>query len=160
MDKFYKLVKEYVESSMLRGNIVKLDSNISVGDVYKIPVFGSLETFGFEYALLFLKARSYILLHQHINDIEQYKFVSGDIKNTGICLLSEYHEVARVNYDTIIESLKVSKFIIDNYNSYSVDQLNDYLILILEEKEKIIKELLYSSYQDINKCSTKVLKKS
>lgn len=146
MNEFENRMKKLVNNSLLEGNFLMLSSKISQGEIYKIPIISSLETLGFEYAFLYLKKGSGIIKHEHINDIEQYCSIDGDKFNNGICLMEDYHCIDRVKFDTIVETIKVSKYLINNYQNYSLEELNRYLVIILKEKEAMIHSLLKNDY--------------
>lgn len=69
-------------------------------------------------------------MHQHIDNIERYKQLIGDLsvkgnkKKIDICLLGEVHNIDIVGEDTIIQTCKVKHLnLLDDYSSSSFDIL-------------------------------------
>lgn len=92
----------------LYNKIVRLNDDISSGNVYKILEEGNLEEDGFEKGYLFLTLGSSILLHYHRSEKEYYKHIYGDkeaIKGC-FCNIDQSHEITSVNDDTIVRTYK------------------------------------------------------
>lgn len=116
---------KYINGCLQDGLYTKLPDTIAINTVYKIPYSGSLTDDGYEIGFLYIPVGSGIKEHTHINDVERYLCVQGDLRvkgescNNNICLLDQSHDITEVTYDTIIQTCKVSKFalgdkVIDN----------------------------------------------
>lgn len=111
------IIKEmiFVTEQIENNHFSILPNTIANGKVYKIPAFGNLNTDGYEVGYLYLPTGSGIKEHQHINDIERYKLLNGELKinnsvmDTNICLLNNSHCINKVSKPTIIQTCKISK---------------------------------------------------
>lgn len=106
--------KLFVYERISDGKYELLSNDKSSGDVYKVSGFGSLDSTFYEHGFLYLKKGSSILEHVHTNDIEIYQFISGDNKiSDNVCLLGNKHKIDCVSCDTIVETFKLNKNIIN-----------------------------------------------
>ncbi len=157
LNEFKKL---YVRERISDSKYELLSSDKANGDVYKITGFGSLDSNGYEHGFLYLKSGSSILEHLHKNDIEIYRYISGDKINDNICLLGNRHKIDSVKGDTIIETFKLNKNIINM--DFDIDTLNNCLRIQALRYLWRIDELLvmlaynpddlcYSSFEDLSR---------
>lgn len=118
-------VKEKIESKEYKI----LPDTIADGVVYKVSYQGSLEEDGYEMGFLFLPKGSGIKKHKHIEDIEQYVLVSGNLSvggevlNINTCLIGGEHNIDIVLEDTIVATLKLSKRYVDGLGR-SIDDVS------------------------------------
>ncbi len=119
-----------------------LSKNIADGIVYKINCFGNLETDGFEIGYLYLLKGSGIKSHEHINDVERYKRIIGDLVINGnncdkdICMLGKTHGIDCVSKDTIIETCKVSKkYLMETVIPFDSEFFDNMIIQELAKRE-------------------------
>lgn len=113
---------EFIKEQIENNNYIVLPDTISINTVYKINYTGNLNYDGYELGFLFIPNGSGIKEHTHLNDIEQYKLLSGSLSVKGIisnsnqCLISDSHNIDVVNEDTFIETYKINKqFISEKY---------------------------------------------
>lgn len=131
MDKKEKIQKlKYISMSLMNGNYSLLGNTISEGKVFKIPFRGNLEEDMFEKGFLFIPKGSSIKMHKHINDIELYLLIRGDLSVKGqevsenMCFLGEEHNIDPVSSDTFIETFKISKKYLDKVSDeYNQDRV-------------------------------------
>lgn len=108
-------IEEMIKRKIASKEYTLVSEKLAIGKVYKIHKFGSLEDDGFEIGYLYLPAGTGIKEHQHTEDIERYKLISGILRvfgfpsTTNICLLNHVHCIDKVPVDTIIETCKISK---------------------------------------------------
>lgn len=128
---------KYICIQFDRNNYSILPNTIANGTVFKIPIRGNLSTDGYELALLYLTKDSEIKTHKHVNDVEQYTLIKGELNINGIsqlsnrCLIEQSHKIDKVSNPTIIKTLKISKkLIMESKPNYSDGQAN--------KKDKII----------------------
>lgn len=113
-------IEEIIKNKISKKEYIILDSNIAEGLVFKITENGSLTTDGYEIGYLYLKTGSSIKKHKHINDIERYELIKGNLSidskkaNTNICLFNESHCIDKVTEDTYIKTCKINKNILNN----------------------------------------------
>lgn len=114
-------IKKYIYNQIRNGNFSYLPQNIAGGVVYKIPSYGNLTKTDIELAYLYLREGSFILSHEHINDIERYKCIDGILRINGnivkedICKIYKRHSIDNVEVDTIIETFKIkNEYLIKN----------------------------------------------
>ena len=106
---------QYVLNQITNKNYTILPDTIAIGTVLKIHIEGNLEKEGYEKGYLLLTPNSGIIKHKHINDIEIYKCLKGNLSiknkttNEDICLIGEEHNIDRVKELTIIKTLKIQK---------------------------------------------------
>ncbi len=109
---------KYICIQFDRNNYSILPNSIANGTVFKIPIRGNLNTDGYELALLYLTKDSEIKTHKHVNDVEQYTLIKGELNINGIsqlsnkCLIGQNHKIDKVSNPTIIRTLKISKTLI------------------------------------------------
>lgn len=112
---------EYVFKQIQARNYTVLPDTIATGIVLKIHYEGYLEEEGYEKGFLVLTPNSEIKEHTHINDIEKYTILTGNLSvnnektNENICLIGEKHNINRVNELTVIKTLKIDKKLINNF---------------------------------------------
>lgn len=93
--------------------ITILDSNVATGIVFKINIEGNLEQDNYELGYLYLLPGSSIKNHMHINQIETYTLIQGDLSINDIkyikdyCHIGESHSIDQVKDNTIIKTYKV-----------------------------------------------------
>ena len=133
--------KLYVEQRILDGKFEYLPKEIASEGVCKITCFGSLNNEGYEHGFLYLKEGAEVFRHKHTDNIELYKLVSGDedvlVKS---CMLGESHEINKVKCNTIIETFKLNKKIINK--DFQVVELNEKLNVQAERYLWRINELV------------------
>ena len=138
LDEFKKL---YVEQRILDGKFEYLPKEIASEGAYKIACFGSLNNEGYEHGFLYLKEGSEVFRHKHTDNIELYNIISGDkevlVKS---CMLEESHGINKVKCNTIIETFKLDKRIINK--DFEVDKLNEKLNVQAQRYLWRINELL------------------
>ena len=111
MDKKLQFILEQIKLK----NYTLLPGTISTGIVYKIHCDGDLDCLGFEKGFLVMTNGSSIKEHKHVENVERYKVLVGNLKingieqNENICLLGESHSIDVVDKLTIIETFKVDK---------------------------------------------------
>ena len=137
MDKYFENLKDenindkikFVRESISNENYMILPETIAIGLVYKIVYQGSLSENGYEKGFLFIPRGSGIKEHKHIDDVEQYNLIAGILSvkgektNTNNCLLNETHNIDIVTEDTIIETIKISKQLIEQSNNKTKEQI-------------------------------------
>ena len=116
----------YIALQFSKGNYQILPIEIAEGEVYKIPIEGSLDEDGYEKGLLYITKGSSIKPHVHTNDVEQYTLQEGTLSINGVptdinrCYIGESHQIDPVDEPTIIKTLKISKnSITGNMPSYT-----------------------------------------
>lgn len=108
-------IRKMIKRKLASKEYSLVSEKLAIGEVYKIHKFGSLEEDGFEIGYLYLPAGTGIKEHEHTEDIERYRLVSGVLRVFGfpstsnICLLNHVHCIDQVPVDTIIETCKISK---------------------------------------------------
>lgn len=109
----------FAESKINNNEFTILPDSIAIGDVYKVSYEGSLDKEGYEKGFLFIPVGSGIKEHQHINDIEQYTLICGELKVNGEempinrCMIGCSHGIDPVSQNTAIKILKISKKLIE-----------------------------------------------
>lgn len=156
LNKFKKL---YVKNRIENDKFTILPNELTKGNVIKIKGFGSLNIEGYEHGFLYLPKGSSVKFHEHINEIEMYKLNSGDKNalnsNCEICLLDTSHGINTVECDTIIETFKLNKNIIEQIDDLaSTDLINECLILQLNRYawrlDELLNRLSLTKYIDIS----------
>ena len=137
---------EYVFKQIQARNYTVLPDTIATGIVLKIHYEGYLEEEGYEKGFLVLTPNSEIKEHTHINDIEKYTILTGNLSvnnektNDNICLIGEKHNINRVNELTVIKTLKIDKKLINNFTKKNG----------MEEKQKKEELSFLEIYEEIN----------
>lgn len=137
---------EYVFKQIQARNYTVLPDTIATGIVLKIHYEGYLEEEGYEKGFLVLTPNSKIKEHTHINDIEKYTILTGNLSvnnektNENICLIGEKHNINRVNELTVIKTLKIDKKLINNFTKKNG----------MEEKQKKEELSFLEIYEEIN----------
>lgn len=107
-----RLPKEIKDLDNIENRISKMNSAITINDVYKISINGSLDKEGFEEAYLFLFVGAGIKEHMHTVDTESYTLVFGDFKMNNelmfynFCDVNDVHCIDPVGEDTLIKIYK------------------------------------------------------
>ena len=139
-----KFKELYVKERINNGNYELLSNNIAINNVMKIKCFGTLENEGYEHGFLYLTKGSGVKNHIHTENIEMYRLIYGDeecINNASeICLINNSHQIKTVKYDTIVETFKLNKNIINDINDIII--LNECLNLQLNTYMWRLDELL------------------
>lgn len=137
---------EYVFKQIQARNYTVLPDTIATGIVLKIHYEGYLEEEGYEKGFLVLTPNSEIKEHTHINDMEKYTILTGNLSvnnektNENICLIGEKHNINRVNELTVIKTLKIDKKLINNFTKKNG----------MEEKQKKEELSFLEIYEEIN----------
>lgn len=121
----------YVRNKIEKEDFSILSKDIATGIVFKIKGFGTLNITGYEHGFLYLKAGSSIKKHKHTKDMEVYNIIeNGRIIDSRICLLNDFHGIDRVEKDTIVETFKIDKKLINDI--YDDNTLNKCMIIQLD----------------------------
>lgn len=113
----------FVLEQLETENYMVLPDTIAIGKVLKVIYDGNLETDGYERGYLILPYGSGIKEHTHENDIEQYSVLIGVLSINGEnrlineCFIGDKHLIDPVPDFTIIKTIKISKRLLDEYDS-------------------------------------------
>lgn len=130
---------EFVNEQIENKNYVVLPDTIAIGNVYKVPSFGSLDKEGYEVGYLYLPPGSGIKTHTHINDVERYKLLCGRLSinekhsDTNICTLNNSHCIDVVLEPTVIQTCKVNRLYTDIEEELSSEFFDS---IVYQEKNK------------------------
>lgn len=111
---------EEIKEKINNNEYSLVPDKIAIGEVIKIHIKGDLNIDGYETGYLYLRPNTGIKEHEHINDIERYKLITGTLKvqgintNLNICNINKKHNIDIVDIETIIEYTKINKDKIDN----------------------------------------------
>lgn len=113
----FKLKKDYVEKKVLEGNFTMLSEPIAQGVVAKVDGIGTIDNDKYEIEYLYIQKGGYIRKHQHTDNMELYRVISGDASmECDVCLIGEEHEIKPFTCNTIVEVLKLKNPKSNNLN--------------------------------------------
>ena len=75
---------EEIKEKINNNEYSLVPDKIAIGEVIKIHIKGDLNIDGYETGYLYLRPNTGIKEHEHINDIERYKLITGTLKVQGI----------------------------------------------------------------------------
>ena len=127
-DFIYDEKLDYVKYRMENFRYSVLPSNVSTGNVCKVPSHGSLTRDGWSREFLYMMPNSSIIDHIHTDEIEIYNCLDGamtinnDLYDIDIVGINESHSIDEVKTLSIIETYKIAKDRLEENNIQSMNE--------------------------------------
>ena len=111
---------DFVYHQINNRNFQILPETISTGPIFKILFESNLAKDGYEKGFLVIPKGSSIKEHTHIEDIEEYNLLTGNLSikgenmNKNRCFNLEKHSIDHVSEFTVIKTIKIKNELISN----------------------------------------------